>query len=79
MKKFVIATILALLLVSMVATTVFAKHQPYNPKANESACYGQSVKDQEATNGTMGDTAKEAAQGGLSPGVAADIHYLRCY
>jgi len=77
MKKIVIATMLTLLLVTLVATTVFAKQQVINPNADEKALWGQSVKEYGATAGTQGKQAGAYAHDDNTPGAAADVHALR--
>ena len=78
MKKIVIATMLAMLFVTMVATTVFAKWQPENPKAYENACWGQVIRTWGGTSGEMGDIAKDAAKNGYGHGASTEVQEFRC-
>ena len=76
MKKIVIATMLVLLLVSTAATTVLAKPQDPTPNHNEKNCWGQGVR-RDATQGLVGDIAKDLAHSDNKPGAAADLHDIK--
>jgi len=78
MKKIVIATMLVLLLVSMLVPTVFAKPQPPNPKANDNACFGQAARAYFATVGEAGAAFRDAATNDYGHGAATEIQEARC-
>ena len=76
MKKIVITSMLTLLLVSMMATTVFAKIP--NPNPNGKNCFGQGISSVASTEGTVGDEFRYAArEDELTPGAAYDVHWVK--
>jgi hypothetical protein len=84
MKKIVIATMLTLMLVSMVATTVFAGPPVPNPKANENACFGQAICESAIDPGlwwgteTPGEFVSGEATNDYGNGVSTELQDWRC-